>query len=490
MKRLYYALMLVLGLSISGCEKEDRIRVTSEDSLTFQSEGSSETITIISNVPWKASTTESWIELSPASGAAGNASITVTAKENESTDERNASVTISGGTASVSVKITQKQNVIHTKIFYTSTDGKTVEPKRLKAWSDDAIVINYTNTYGENGGVIEFLGKVDMIDLSYGGITRLLSFDGISNMVYLYKESGKSMFSECSSVKTIDVSNFNTENVVDMQWMFSGCSSLKALDLSSFNTEKVMFMGCMFQNCSSLQSLDLSSFNTENVMVTSYMFSGCSSLQSLDVSSFNTEDVTDMSCMFQRCSSLQSLDLSSFNTENVTQMEYMFRNCSSIQSLDLSGFNTENVTQMNSMFYECSSIKTLDVSNFNTKNVTEMSFMFSFCSSLQSIDLSSFNTENVTDMVCMFQNCSSLQSLDLSSFNTKDDITHMDSMFLNCSSLQNIKAGEKTNKGKINPDTFKWIKSNGILYYPQGCDYSEWLSDKCLGAYGWTGQEY
>ena len=95
-------------------------------------------------------------------------------------------------------------------------------------------------------------------------------------------------------------------------------------------------MSYMFSNCSSLQSLDLSSFNTSAVTNMSYMFYNCYSLQSLDLSSFNTSAVTNMAVMFHNCYSLQSLDLSSFNTSAVTNMSTMFYNCSSLQSLDLS----------------------------------------------------------------------------------------------------------------------------------------------------------
>ena len=35
------------------------------------------------------------------------------------------------------------------------------------------------------------------------------------------------MFSNCSSLKSIDLSSFNTNNVTDMSWMFYKCSFLK-----------------------------------------------------------------------------------------------------------------------------------------------------------------------------------------------------------------------------------------------------------------------
>ena len=46
--------------------------------------------------------------------------------------------------------------------------------------------------------------------------------------------------------------------------MFSGCESLKYLDISYFDTNNVWNMGHMFDNCKSLTSLDFSNFETNN----------------------------------------------------------------------------------------------------------------------------------------------------------------------------------------------------------------------------------
>ena len=105
----------------------------------------------------------------------------------------------------------------------------------------------------------------------------------------------------------------------------------------------------MFYGCSGLTSLDLSNFNTQNVTDMGSMFSGCSGLTALDVSGFNTQNVTDMRSMFSVCSSLTALDVSGFNTQNVTSMLGMFSYCSGLTTLDVSNFNTQNVTSMNSM---------------------------------------------------------------------------------------------------------------------------------------------
>ena len=58
--------------------------------------------------------------------------------------------------------------------------------------------------------------------------------------------------------------------------MFSFCSSLKELNLNNFNTNNVKYMSRMFQGCSPLEELNLSNFNTNNRTDMEYMFYGCS----------------------------------------------------------------------------------------------------------------------------------------------------------------------------------------------------------------------
>ena len=43
------------------------------------------------------------------------------------------------------------------------------------------------------------------------------------------------MFSECSSLKELNLNNFNTNNVTDMSSMFSGCSDDLKVKIKSEN---------------------------------------------------------------------------------------------------------------------------------------------------------------------------------------------------------------------------------------------------------------
>ena len=192
-------------------------------------------------------------------------------------------------------------------------------------------------------------------------------------------------FKDLTKLETITgLEYLNTEKVTDMRSMFSNCSSLTSLDVTHFNTANVTNMGYMFYSCSSLTSLDVTHFNTAKVTDMSRMFYNCSSLTSLDVTYFNTEEVRNMSNMFDSCSSLTSLDVTHFNTANVTDMHYMFSNCVALTSLYLTNFNTEKVTYMYGMFSSCSSLTTIYASSkFVTTQVSNSSGMFYNCEKLK-----------------------------------------------------------------------------------------------------------
>ena len=229
------------------------------------------------------------------------------------------------------------------------------------------------------------------------------------------------LFYNCNSLESIDLSNFDTSEVIDMSWMFYGCISLKSIDLSNFDTFNVIYMKTMFYNCSSLESIEISSFDTSNVFDMSWMFYGCNSLKSIDLSNFDTFNVVYMNMMFYNCSSLESIEISSFDTSNVFDMSRMFFGCSSLKSIELSNFDTSKVSKMVSMFYNCSSLKSIDLSNFNTSSVIDMGSMFYGCISLISIDLSNFNMSICYSYNNFFSNISSIKFINLYNF-TNDRI--------------------------------------------------------------------
>ena len=241
-------------------------------------------------------------------------------------------------------------------------------------------------------------------------ITKVKQFGELSAVQY--------GFAQCKNLIEVSGENLVTsktfEKVTDMSYMFASCTSLTSLDVSKFDTSNVMSMYQMFNNCGELSNLNVSNFDTSNVRNMGYMFCGCTNLIALDVSNFDTSKVTDMRSMFYNCWELTSLDVSNFNTSRVTNMSWMFNYCRGLTELNVKNFDTSKATNMSAMFYNCTGLTNLNLSNFNTSKVTDISWMFSNCSKLTSLDVSNFDTSKVTSMDEMFVACTSLKTLQLS----------------------------------------------------------------------------
>ena len=117
--------------------------------------------------------------------------------------------------------------------------------------------------------------------------SSLTSLD-LSNFDTSKATSMNSMFSDCKSLTTLDLSNFDFSNMSSGQYsglngIFNGCKSLKTIKLPAtvtFNKSGVSFAN-MFSFCSSLTSLDLSNWNTSKVTNMGDMFTFCSKLSNL-----------------------------------------------------------------------------------------------------------------------------------------------------------------------------------------------------------------
>jgi len=117
------------------------------------------------------------------------------------------------------------------------------------------------------------------------------------------------MFYNCSSLNTLDVSNWDTSNIIEMSYMFYGCKALTILDVSNWNTSNFRIMNNMFYNCTGLTTLDVSNWDASNFGNTSYMFYNCTGLTTLDLSNWDAPNIGNVTTMFGKCSNLSSLKL-------------------------------------------------------------------------------------------------------------------------------------------------------------------------------------
>ena len=134
MKKVFFIATLALAALAFSCKKEvvpDAVTLTSPAAETVAVEGGVVTISFTSNVAWEAKSSQQWVTLSPAKGDAGEKlTIKASVLKNETTDSRTAEVTITGGTASAKVTITQTQKdamEVKTAEFVVPYSGGVVE---------------------------------------------------------------------------------------------------------------------------------------------------------------------------------------------------------------------------------------------------------------------------------------------------------------------------------------------------------------------------
>lgn len=159
------------------------------------------------------------------------------------------------------------------------------------------------------------------------------------------------------NVPKIDLTEFDTTNVVDMDYMFLEANLGDSLSLVSStstqinNTESSSTKANLGDSFSLVSSTNAQAntpdqntliLNTEGVTTMSGMFKDCK-VKHLDLRNLRTNNVTDFSNMFCSCNDL--IDLS------------MFDNCKALERLNLPDVVLDDVVRSYAMFDDCDSLK-------------------------------------------------------------------------------------------------------------------------------------
>ena len=316
------------------------------------------------------------------------------------------------------------------------------------------VYINSVSNYGEEvtvPGVIKYEGKdytitslnsifsnnqtlkkvtlpksVTSLDNTFQGCTLLSEVVNTEQI----QRFGYSTFSNCSSLKSIDMSNCEIIN----RNAFDNCKNLQSVNLKKCKTIE----DNAFSNCSNLQSVgNLLSCTT----IASSAFQYCSSLKSIDISNCNSLG----SDVFDGCSKLEEVKLSKqINKIN----DGTFNGCTNLKSIDLSNCTSiggsafsgcqsltfvGNTALLSSIqgraFWNCTNLITIDLSNCTF--IGEWAFFT--CTKLSNINLSKCRLLGNG----AFYQCTELTEVDLSSCSSLAE-----SVFMECSNLKTIKGIE------------------------------------------------
>ncbi len=320
-----------------------------------------------------------------------------------------------------------------------------------------------------------------------------------SNEVYLNSDSSH-MFYLFNYLEDIHgIENVNTTKLEDSSYMFGFSSYYSTkfnLDLSSWNTSNVINMEGMFNLISGVEGRPrnmsyvingLENFDTSKVNNFSYMFTGFgyrTAGVNVDISNWDTSNAKYMIGMFKYVGEYGKEysfgDLSNWNTSNFEKMDYMFATRGKLDFGDISVWDTSKVTSMSGLFYAVKNFN-LDITKWDTSKVTDMSAMFFFTSNINS-NLSNLKTNNVVDMSGMFEDASVNSISDIGNISRWDTSKVKDMSFMfdhfdlnnnsdvildlsswNTSSLENIDCIFDSflmdNAGNISVDLSNWNTS-------------------------------
>ena len=119
------------------------------------------------------------------------------------------------------------------------------------------------------------------------------------------------MLSSFEGIITLSIGIIKELN--SLNGLFSGCTKLKDIDLSDLNTFKVTNYDSIFEGCSSLETINFPKNKSQNIYSMNNMFGGCQNIKEVNLSSFNISKTTSMANIFSGCYNLQNIDISSFN---------------------------------------------------------------------------------------------------------------------------------------------------------------------------------
>lgn len=251
---------------------------------------------------------------------------------------------------------------------------------------------------GQEGGVVanpnsarlfNYFTKVTKYDLTYFDTSK------VTTMLL--------MFNKNFSLETIDISNFKTSNVTDLSALFQVNTKLTEIKgLTNLDVSNVTSLSNAFKDCTNLKSLDITGWNTSKVEAMAATFDNCSSLEEIKgLEDIDTSNVTTMRFLFNH-NVLKSLDLSKWNTSNVTDFLGIF-NVSKITDLSsIANLDTSKVTNMQQVFRYVN-YETIDISGWiNNSNLLYTNFMFNHAT-IKNLYMNKLSFDSVTSHLNMFE---------------------------------------------------------------------------------------
>lgn len=287
---------------------------------------------------------------------------------------------------------------------------------------DDNLVFLPNINYGSANISISYcdcLLFIDTMDLS-GSSQAYFTLQGNSalknvNTIILPNNTSGVSCRNCFSSDTSLISVGRIEGKIkDAYSFFSSCSQLTSFP--KLDTSLCTTISFLFNKCTSLTSIDISDWDFSKVTDVQQVFYDCSNL--VDLKLPDNFGGTEMYGMFYGCKSLSpNTDLSKIDTSKTTQLRYFFQAALyNFDTVDLTSWDTSKIQSFQGFIQdqyntEGDNLREINLSTWTFESATSLNAMFSFRRKLQHIDISNADTSKVTNFSNMFQQNYSLTAV-------------------------------------------------------------------------------
>jgi hypothetical protein len=457
-----------------------------------------DTVEVMSNVSWKASSDQVWLTISSDTSAVGNNTLIITADLNPSIATRSAMLTVeSEGLEPQYITVTQEACVTM-KTVNLSAGGLSVALTEEEKNTISVLTITGTidardfKTLGGNFPKLAVLDLSNSTIVTYTGSggtygTRTYPANTIPIQAFYnrYMEEGKSSllkvilpntltsiahtsFKECANLICVIIPNSVTSIGVDA---FMSCTNLSKINIPTALTtiESNVFIGCRFSNIvipPSVTSIKSSAFagciNLKEIIIPNSVismgygvFMNCISLKQVSLSK-NIVNLQDN--IFDRCYSLDSV---SFPPSVKSIGSYTFNECENLKSVYLP---KTIITIGASSFCKCFNLKSIILPD-SLKTIEQS--LFAGCINLETVTIPLAVTNINTSA---FFGC-----INLTEINIPDSVSHIGShAFNNCYKLKNVVLPNSITI--IDDFTFNQCDSLIFIKFPKFCEAINWLA--------------
>ena len=292
--------------------------------------------------------------------------------------------------------------------------------------------------------------------------------------------SVNSLFNSKQNLKTIDLTDFHTENIQDFGGWLQNCPIVEKItgpystvpgvaskgDLEIYvDISSATHLNNAFKDSSSLKGVYLNAATKTNETLKNVggVFNGTNALVKAALTNVNSTQLTSINCLFNSKPNLTTLDLTDFHTEHITDFGGAFQGNPKLVSIK--GAASTSTEATSEIYLDISSAVTLNSTfrnsplltgvylNAGTKNTTlsNIQYLFDGTSGLVHVAFKNVDSTAITGLNNLFNGKSELVDVDMTDFCT-DHVTTMESMFKGCQKLQTVKSSETVLDEQGNPE--------------------------------------